>query len=96
MGLYSKFFGGPILFFFFYDSFEYFFSRKVTIGGIGHSVDIDSYSINISSRSRVNWDVFACSVVERIGGYRSIFGRFVLLSSHRKPLPTASPQVKAC
>ena len=37
-----------------------------------------------------------CSVVERIGGYRSrsIFGRFVLLSSHRKALQTASPQVK--
>ena len=48
----------PDSFFFFYDSFEYFFSRKVSIGGIGHSVDIDSYSINISSRSRVDWGVF--------------------------------------
>ena len=36
------------------------------------------------------------SVVERIGGYRSILGRFVSLSSHRKALHMASPQVKAC
>ena len=80
--LYSKFFGGPIL-------FEYFFFLRVSICSIEHTVNIDSYSINILSRSRVE-----CSVVERIGGYRSIFGRFVLLSSHRKALQTASPQVQ--
>ena len=37
-----------------------------------------------------------CSVVERIGGYRSIFDRFVLLSSHREALQKASPQVTFC
>ena len=61
------------------------------------TVNIDSYCINISSRSSPVPEFSGmCSVVERIGGCRSIFGRFVLLSSHRKALQTASPQVKFC
>ena len=87
-----KFFCGPISFFL-RILLNIFFSYNF-LCGIKHIVNMDSYSINISSLSRVRRRM--CSVVERIGGYRSIFGRFVLLSCHRKAFHAISPQVKAC
>ena len=56
--LYSKFICGPIPFFF-YGFFPIFFSLTVSICGIEDIVNIDSYSINIPSCSRVEWDVFS-------------------------------------
>ena len=45
-------------FFFFLRFFRIVFYCKVSICGIKH-IDINSYSINILSRSRVEWDVFS-------------------------------------
>ena len=45
-------------FFFFYGFFQIFF-LIVSLCGIKHIVNIDSYSINISSRSRVEVGVFS-------------------------------------
>ena len=54
-----SFLAARFFFFFFILFFQIFFSCKVSICGIEHTVNVDSYSINISSRSRVEWDVFS-------------------------------------